>query len=128
MAKFSKAPKFSKTPPCEELGPGDGLDPRLDPIERKSGNRKALQLCAQVADALNMALADCSDEYLREAFVESVIPAPDSSHMLVKIRTTSDKELVVDALNKASGRMRNEIANAIHRKKVPQLRFEVNQL
>lgn len=127
MAKFSKAPKFSKTPPCDELGPGDGLDPRLDPIERKPGNRKALQLCAQVANALNMALADCSDDCLREAFVESVVPAPDSSHMLVKIRTALDKELI-NALQKASGRMRNEIAGAIHRKKVPQLRFDVNPM
>lgn len=118
--------RFRDAPPCEELGPGDGLDPRFDPVERKPGNRKALQLCAQVANALNMALADCSDECLREAFVEAVVPAPDSSHMLVKIRTTLDKELVMEALQKASGRMRNEIASAIHRKKVPQLRFEVN--
>jgi len=97
------------------------LEPKL---ERNPINRKALQLCAQVADALNLVLASCADDCLRECLIEGVIPAPDSSHMLVTVRTTQNKEQVVAALHKASGMIRSEIATAIHRKKVPQLRFQ----
>ena len=49
-------------------------------------NRKALQLCAQVAQTLGVVLAgECGEDLLRELFVTSVVPAPDSSRLLVMI-------------------------------------------
>ena len=118
--KFHKSPKEAL---CEQWGPGDGQDPRWDGAGRKQViNRKALQLCAQVADTLNLMLPGCADDCLRDAYVESVVPAPDSQHMLVTVVTT-DQLATTLALERAYGRMRNDIAEAIHRKKVPQLRF-----
>lgn len=118
--KFDKSPKDAL---CEQWGPGDGQDPRWDGAGRKQViNRKALQLCAQVADTLNVMLPGCADACLRNAYVESVVPAPDSQHLLVTV-VTAEQSGTGEALQRACGRMRNEIAEAIHRKKVPQLRF-----
>jgi hypothetical protein len=55
-------------PLCSELGPEDGIDPRdlLREAARKKGGRKTLQLCGQVAEALNYAFgAVCNDDVLR---------------------------------------------------------------
>ena len=121
--------RFRNAPPCDELGPGDGQDPRFDKKERKPViNRKALQLCAQVQDALNLAIADCADVYVRGAIIQSIVPAPDSSHMLVRVRTAFDGRLVQEQLEKAYPRLRAAVATSIHRKKVPQFRFEVTEI
>ena len=64
------------------MGPDDGVDPRFDEISRRGRvvNRKALQLCRQVARTLTGVLAgECGDERLRDLLVESVQAAPDST-------------------------------------------------
>ena len=123
---------FRKRPPaCAELGPEDGLDPRTF-FRKPSGkvtNRKALQLCAQIARTLSTVLAgECEDDLLRDLFVESVRPAPDSMHLLVRVclatsATAIDANQVLDHLHRAHGRLRREVAAAIHRKRVPELTF-----
>ena len=73
---------------CSEVGPEDGVDPRYtvrSPRPRVK-NRKALQLCAQVAETLREVLGgDCGDEQLRDLTVQSVVPAPNSSRLLVTL-------------------------------------------
>src|SRR6185369_5128262 len=78
--------RFFSKPPANltlEPGEGDGHDPRFDPRQScKVGNRKALQLCRQVEHALSMAL---EGDVLRDLTVQSVMPAPDSTRLLVTL-------------------------------------------
>lgn len=112
---------------CSEVGPGDGHDPRLEPRSprHRVKNRKALQLCAQVAETLNEALAGCGDDVLREATVTSVVPAPDTSRLLVTVVVAGDAITVQAHLDRAAGWLRGEVAAAIHRKRVPLLLLRV---
>jgi ribosome-binding factor A len=118
---------------CAEVGPDDGLDPRTA-FRKPSGkvtNRKALQLCGQVARTLNLVLGgECADDLLRSVLVESVQPAPDSSRLLVTLcpapsAETTDPATVLEHLHRAAGRLRAEVASAIHRKRAPELMFRV---
>src|SRR2546428_6315889 len=121
--RFSRPP-----PPCAELGPDDGVDPRTlhVPIRRRAVNRKALQLCGQIARTLGCVLAgECCDDRLRDLLVESVRPAPDSTRLLVSIypgpsARSADPGLILASLDRAAGMLRGMVAAAIHRKRVPQ--------
>jgi ribosome-binding factor A len=116
---------------CAEPGPDDGLDPRYDRLisPHKVANRKALQLCGQVADTLALLLAgDSADDVLRDLLVETVRPAPNSSRLLVTVSPCvpdADLDPIRQALDRAHGRLRGEIASAIHRRRVPELMFRV---
>jgi ribosome-binding factor A len=126
-----KQPSQKRTPAlCSEPGPEDGIDPRdvLRQTARKKGGRKTHQLCAQVAEALNYAFAAvCNDDVLRELGVVAVQPAPDESRSLVTVGPTlpgpHDPTQVLAHLQQALGKLRSEVAAAIHRKKVPELSF-----
>jgi ribosome-binding factor A len=115
---------------CGQLGADDGIDPRetLRQFERKRGGHKTQQLCAQVAEALNYAFAaTCNDDVLRELGIVAVQPAPDESRLLVTVGPAlsgpCDRTQVLTHLQKARGKLRSEVASAIHRKKVPELAF-----
>jgi len=118
---------------CAEAGPGDGLDPRYDRPDEpaKVANRKALQLCGQVADTLVLVLAgDSADDLLRDLLVEAVVPAPNSSRLLITVSPSlaaadADLDAIRLCLDRARGRLRGEIAAAIHRRRVPDLTFRV---
>jgi ribosome-binding factor A len=114
---------------CAQPGPDDGRDPRLD---RRSGsgkvsNRKALQLCAQVARALTFVFAGCGDDVLRNLVVESVTPAPNASRLLVRVASSTDVErsLLLAHLEHAHGMLRSEVASAINRRRAPDLVFRI---
>src|SRR5262245_2927692 len=109
---------------CAEVGPEDGTDPRLFARKptNKVPNRKALQLCAHVAEVLTGALGECGDELLRELVVAAVAPAPNSAHLLVTLATSPTagpiaEEVVRRHLERAAGKLRSEVAAAIHRKR-----------
>lgn len=117
---------------CSEPGPDDGIDPRetLRQAARKKGGRKTHQLCAQVAEALNYAFTSvCNDDVLRELAVVAVQPAPDQSRLLVTVGPTlpgqCDPAQVLAHVQNGLGKLRSEVAAAIHRKKVPELVFSV---
>jgi ribosome-binding factor A len=83
-----------------------------------------LQLCRQVERALTMAL---EGEVLRDLTIHSVIPAPDSSRLLITFVNHGESSVaeVLAALHERYTQLRGEVAAAIHRKKTPQLSFEV---
>jgi ribosome-binding factor A len=119
---------------CAEPGPGDGVDPRLAPRDEpvKVPNRKALQLCGQVARTLAGVLAECGDEVLRVLEVESVTPAPNASRLLVTARLGLaaggiPAEIARQRLANAHGRLRAEVAAAVHRRRAPDLLFRVSE-
>jgi ribosome-binding factor A len=116
----------------DDLGPEDGIDPReaIRRSARKKGGRKTLQLCGQVAQALNFALAAvCDDDVLRELTVVAVQPGPDEARLIVTLGPSLpgpfDPTQVLVHLERALGKLRYEVAAAIHRKKVPELAFRV---
>jgi hypothetical protein len=116
---------------CAELGAGDGRDPRLDRREGsgKVPNRKALQLCAQVARTLMSVFAECADDVLRDLSIESVTPAPNAARLLVTVRPTvlRETEVVLEHLEHARAKLCTEAAAAIHRRRAPDLLFRVLQ-
>jgi ribosome-binding factor A len=123
--------RFSRKPPsanlCSEWAADDGLDPRFDVKPGgKVSNRKALQLCRQAQRVLSFAL---KGELLRDMVVESVVPAPDSSRLLVALRFHGDNAISdVDldaALVAAHAQLRMQVSCAIHRRKTPELIFRV---
>jgi ribosome-binding factor A len=118
---------------CKEPGPEDGLDPRYDVRGEpgKVANRKALQLCGQIAQTLQAVLAgECGDDLLRELRVESVVPAPTSARLLVTLMLATPGAgvpvaAVLARLHAAQGLLRGEVAAAINRRRVPELTFRL---
>jgi ribosome-binding factor A len=128
--QFDKRPVKDGVYPCDEFLPGDGVDPRFETTERKHvPNRKALQLCSQVLDSLNLILSACSDISLQQLQVGSVLPAPDSTQLLVVLVAPDglDQDEVLMKVQAAYGMLRTEVARSICRKRVPQLKFVVKR-
>jgi ribosome-binding factor A len=94
-------------------------------------DRKAVQLCHQVAETLEEVLADCGDAVLQDLRVLDVEPAPDASRLLVTVavdgwpRRDVDPSRVYNHLARAAGHLRGEVAGAITRKKAPVLVYRL---
>lgn len=88
---------------------------------------KDLQLCRQVFDALNLALADYDDPLLDELVLDSVIPAPNSARVEVLFVASDqvDVDAALDKLHSIAGELRSEVAAEVSRRKVPELVFRV---
>jgi ribosome-binding factor A len=128
-----KSSRKDMLPLVAELRPDDGIDPRelARPERPHKGQRKARQLCAQVAETLSLVLGgECADELLQSIQILSVDPAPDASQLVVTVRTDlpaqqANPAEVLAHLNKVMGRLRSEVAGAITRKRAPKLVFRV---
>ena len=102
-------------------------------MKRKRNKRdySALRLCNQVAQTLNLVLSgEFGDERLQSLYVMSVEPAPNASQLCVVVQTDvptdrQQRREILALLESVSGRLRYEMANAINRKKTPQLIFRV---
>ena len=93
-------------------------------------NRKDLQLCRQVFDALTYALADIDDPIVDDLALASVVPAPNSSRVLVTLVAMrpdidSDVESVLASVREHADELREEVAAEITRRRVPELVFRV---
>tara|TARA_R110002072_G_scaffold287242_2_gene452777 strand:+ start:142412 stop:142864 length:453 start_codon:yes stop_codon:yes gene_type:complete len=120
---------------CGEIQEDDGVDPRRffkSHSDRNKRDRKTQQLCQQVEQTLSLVLSgEFSDELLQSLIVESVIPAPNASQMLVTVSIESsleapaDPSVVLERLDRVAGRLRSEVAASITRKRAPALRFRI---
>ncbi len=118
---------------CAEVHLDDGADPKqfFRPSSRgRPPHRKTLQLCRQVADTLNYLFGgELGDEVLQSLQIESVVPAPDASQLLVTlapavaIAEPLDPREVSARLERATSLIRREVARSINRKRAPQLVF-----
>ena len=88
-------------------------------------DRKTLQLCKQVQHALTFALPETGSDSLLDAYIDEVQPAPDTSRLLVSVRTQGDPLEVMQALHANTPRLRSAVAEAITRRKAPELAFQV---
>jgi len=73
---------------------------------------------------------DCRDELLQSLHVISVVPAPNSSRLLVTVSADLpieefDPQKILELLERHTGRLRCEVAASISRKRVPSLAFHV---
>lgn len=105
-----------------------------DDVSEKRSNakhdHKTLQLCAQVRDALSLALSgECHDDLLRETYVDGVEPAPNASRLLVRLivpaRANVDVSQLYERLAIVSPYLRSIVAKEISRKRTPELSFIV---
>ncbi len=119
---------------CGEIQDDDGVDPReffKAGRVHKREDRKAKQLCRQVAETLEQVLSgEMGDDVLRGLRVSDVVPAPDSSRLLVTLRVdceleTFDRRLVEHLLACCQGHLRCKVAAAITRRKAPTLVFNI---
>ena len=119
---------------CDQLHEDDCIDPRVFFKTQKNNqkqDRKALQLCRQVRETLDLVFAgECHDELLHCLQVESVVPAPDASRLLVTLCADLrddlyNRQAIVNLLVEQMGRLRCEVARSINRKRVPSLVFHV---
>ncbi|MBO0697346.1 MAG: hypothetical protein J2P46_03035 [Zavarzinella sp.] len=91
---------------------------------KQPADRKTLQLCAQVKDALVWAHGSVTkDERLATCTVEAVEPLPGGNRLLVRIGVPPDVSAtdVAAALAAAGPTLRLEVAQAITRRKAPEL-------
>jgi ribosome-binding factor A len=112
---------------AEDVGFLTGHKPRFN---SHNEGRKVKQLCRQVADTLDLVLGDCRDERLQALHVISVVPAPNSSRLLVTVSVDLpsaefDQQEILELLDQQTGRLRGEVAASINRKRVPTLAFHV---
>jgi ribosome-binding factor A len=119
-------------PLADQLGPEDGIDPRLirPDLSGRTIRRNTLQLCAQVARTLGEALAGCADEVLRDLHIVGVVPAAGGGRLLVTLaRSVSamphPDDLIEQRLARAHGLLRSEVAAAVNRRRTPELIFRV---
>ena len=97
----------------------------------RKGAFKALQLCKQVERDVSVTLAsEWLDDALVGACVASVDPAPDASRLRVVVLLAPGRAFAVlasarAALEAASTEFRAEVARSIHRKRVPEVVFDV---
>lgn len=93
--------------------------------------RKVLQLCKQAERSLGLALAGLAeDDLLADLQVTGVLPAPDSSHLLVMLWRSqptglAEKAEILAHLERHRGRLRSELAAEIRRRKAPDFTFRL---
>lgn len=121
-----KADEFKSL--AAELGGEDGSDPKefhAKPWDApKRASRKGQQLCGQVKDVLHTALSGCADEVLQGLNIVSVEPAPYTGRLRVLL-AAEDRPTAMEALLRAAGFLRSQVASAINRRYAPELVFEV---
>ncbi|BBO36277.1 ribosome-binding factor A [Lacipirellula parvula] len=119
---------------CDAIHEDDGVDPRESfklRSHRDKPDRKAQQLCRQVAETIDQILAgELGDAALNALRVTSVVPAPDASRMLVTLVATGrdmpfDRAAVEQKLVAVTGLLRSAVAAAITRRKAPNLSFVI---
>ncbi len=117
----------------DEPGPEDGTDPKgwhRKPWDApKAAGRKARQLCVQVAEALHAAVGACADPVVQALTVASVEPAPHTGRLRVVLALPPDggvtRAEAEAGVARAAGRLRAEVAAAVHRRHAPELVLEV---
>ena len=93
-------------------------------------NRKDLQLCRQVFDALTWALADVDDPIVDELILASVVPAPSASRVqvtLVPSRDDIDPDVALEHVREHADELREEVAAEVTRRRVPELVFRIGR-
>ena len=118
---------------CAEIGPEDGIAPRLLAKQQKVSKRehKQLQLCKRVNRTMDLLFLDESlDPALRDLVVDRVELSSNGRQFVITVlvdpNITSDmKNRIIDALANARGYIRTIVAQTIDRKRIPVISFRI---
>jgi len=114
-------------PPAARLYEDDGMAPSSKSVRvsHRVVDRRTRQLCGQVLRALaSLLMGECHDDVLRDVVVDGVTPAPDASRLRVILRA-ADPATVTQHLDRVRAFLRREVANAVQRKRAPELVYLV---
>jgi ribosome-binding factor A len=112
--------------PLEPGGLDVSADEMFGALER--ADTKTIQLCRQVEESVSYALAGSRSALLRDLYVVGVEPVRGAALLRVLVAMEGSQNELTDtheALDRAHGYLRGEVARAIHRKRVPVLHFVV---
>jgi ribosome-binding factor A len=103
--------------------------PYVDVPRYGSGDRKSMQLCAQVRRALEYGIDEILQGEVMVA-VADVVPAPNTAHLLVLVQPLEDLPFeetirIQKRLIDATAKLRVIVSQAINRRKTPGLSFQV---
>lgn len=116
---------------CAEIGAEDGVDPRYIKTKqaRKNASCKNLQLCKEASRIVSLVLAgETGQPLLRDLQVLSVQAEHDGQQLCVALgHYAADIQVspaqLQNALASAQSQVRWALAQALHRKHVPAIRF-----
>src|SRR5262249_28325883 len=99
----------------------------MNPHSRGRRPHSPLRLCTQAHEALTFALGETTDPVLLDLVLVAVAPMPDDGHLLVSLRDPCGHglEAALAALDRARGFLRSAVADAIARRRAPQLSFTI---
>lgn len=93
--------------------------------------RKVQQLCRQVEERLGLVLAgEIDDPALQDLYVMDVSPEPGSGRLIVRLArapgtANTPTSALLPRLDALRSFFREEVASAIHRKRTPDLVFQI---
>ncbi len=124
-----------RSPRAGDVWPDEVPDPEVffgEPDgSRRKRDWKVQQLCKQVERAAALTLtSECRSDVLVGATVAAVEPAPDAARLLVTVvlptgRSGDQATEARAALREAAPSFRAEVARSIHRKRAPEIVFDV---
>lgn len=90
-------------------------------------DRKDLQLCRQVFEALTLAFAELDDPVIAALVLASVVPAPSASRVQVTLVPTHDvdPDAALARVREVADELREEVAAEVTRRRVPELVFRI---
>ena len=120
---------------CDEIGPEDGVDPRViaRAMDRKTKNHKSERLGKEARHTLSMVFAgELSDPVFQELEVVDVAATDDGQFLIVSLTRIDnsfniDETQILEKCQAVQGYLRSAIASAVKRKRVPNLKFELVQ-
>ena len=128
MSKFRRRPR---PPRAVDVSAEDVEQRFFFDLEAPRRDFRALSLCRQAQEALSLAVSDLADvPCLQEAWIAAVEPDPGPARLLVTVvlpsRSSPDElEDALAVLKRLTPRLRAEVAQGIHRKRVPDLAYRV---
>ena len=84
------------------------------------------QVCAQAHEVLSLAIeGECRDPVLQQLSVRAVLPDPDGSRLAVHVSAPQGESApaILEALERAKGLLRSQLASELNKKRTPNLRF-----
>jgi len=117
---------------CGEIGPEDGVDPRIiaRAMDRKPNSRKSQQLGKEARQTISMIFAgELTDPVFQDIEVIDTMVSDDRQFLVVSLTQVDtgdelDEKIVLEKCQAVQGFLRSAIANAVNRKRVPSLKFE----
>ncbi len=118
---------------CGEIGPEDGIDPRIlarkYEKENETRHHKSMQLCKEAKRVLSLVLAgELADPLFQQLQVIDVITDEEAQFLIVTLDSSSpdhalDEAELISRLQQIQGYLRSVIAQSVKRKRVPTLKF-----